>query len=244
MNSEGRGLPAAGRAAGVSLMAAVAVMIVATLVSPGVSLIDPVDQTDATSALASLGENPNLGHLTALLAMVSMLLYARGFLGIYRSVSNEPGLAATLLRTGIGVSLFGWAIFTAAMGMRHMAIHLTQRAAAEPAMAEQMLAAAGGVFIALTAVLVAFLAIYPVATFLTGIGLALRSRSMGLPTILGWGLALAGLLAIAVFHTALHVPSFDPGLMLQTNSTVLSLGTLLLFLLGLAMFRDPATKTD
>ncbi len=244
MKSEGLGLPTAGRGAGVAIMAAVVVMVIAAMVSPGVSLIDPVDQTDLPNALDSLGDNPNLGHLTTLLAIVSMLLYARGFLGLYRSISNEQGLAATLLRTGIGTSMFGWAIFAAGMGMRHMAIHLTQRAAEEPAVAESMISAAGGVFVAMTAVLVAFLAVYPIATFLTGIGLAMRFRSIGLQAIVAWGLAIAGVLAFAVFHTALHVPSFDPGMMLQTNNVVLSVGTLLLFVLGLGIFRGQATVSD
>ena len=241
MKSNGRGLPAADRGAGLALMAAVAVMIIAALLTPGVSMIDPVDQTDFSSALSSLGENPNLGHLASLLAMVAMLLYARGFLGIYRSIDRESGYAATLLRIGIGTSLFGWALFTAAMGMRHMAIHLTQRAAEEPAMAESIVDGAGGVFVAMTAVLIAFLAVFPVATFLTGIGLAMRFKSIGLQTIVAWGLAIAGLLAFAVFQTALHVPSVDPGIMLQTNNAVLSLGTLLLFLLGLGIFRGQPT---
>jgi hypothetical protein len=225
-------------------MAAVGVMIIAALLTPGVSLIDPVDQTDFSSALNSLGENPNLGHLATLLAMVAMLLYARGFLGIYRSIAGESGFAATLLRIGIGTSLFGWGLFTTGMGMRHMAIHLTQRAAEEPAMAESIIAGAGGVFVAMTAVLIAFLAVYPIATCLTGVGLAMRFASVGLQTIVAWGLAIAGLLAFAVFQTALHVPSFDPGIMLQTNNAALSLGTLLLFLLGLGIFRGKSTETD
>lgn len=244
MKSDKRGLPAADRGAGIALMAAVAVMVIAGLLTPGVTLIDPVDQADLSGALDSLGKNPNLGHLASLLAMVSMLLYARGFLGIYRSIDRESGLAASLLRMGVGTSLFGWALFAAAMGMRHMAIHLTQRAAEEPAMAESTLAGAEGVFAAMTAVLIAFLAVYPAATILTGAGLAMRFDSIGLQTVVAWGLVIAGIVAFAVFHVALHVPAFDPGIMLQTNNVALSLGTLLLFLLGLGIFRSQSTGSS
>ena len=243
MERKERGLPAAGRGAGLALMAAVVVSILAAIASPGVSLIDAVDQTDFDRALDSLGNNPNLGHVTTLLAIVSMLLYARGFSGMFRSIQNEKGVGSTILRAGIGTSLFGWALFVTGMGMRHFAIHLTQRAAEEPAAAETLLDGASGVFIAMTAVLLAFLAVYPVATFLTGAGLAMRFKSVGLQAVVAWILMIAGVAAFAVFQTALHVPSFDPAIMLQTHNVALTLGTFAIFALGFGIFRDQSSDS-
>ena len=243
MNQHQQGLPVTGRETGLALMGAVVVMIVGSLLTPGISVIDPVDQTDFSKALDTLGQNANLSHVTTLLALISMLLYTKGFLGIYRAVRSEPGPAGSALRIGIGASIFGWAIFSVAMGMRHMAIHLMQRSVEEAQMAESLVQAAGGVFVAITAMLIAFFAVFPVGTLLTGIGLAARCRTVGLGMIASWGLIVMGAAAFLNFQVAMHYPGFDPALMLQVNNTMLGLGSALIFVLGLGLFRNrrPAT---
>ena len=245
MNQIRAGLPDGGRVAGSALMGAVVVGVVAGLITPGVSLIDPVDQTDLSVALESLAESANLSHVTTLLAMVSMLLYTWGFLGIFKAVREVSGPAGATLRIGIGASIFGWALFSISMGMRHMAIHLMQRSAEEADLAQSVVQvqAASGVFVAMTAILIAFLAVFPIGTLLTGIGLAALVRTVGLGTVAGWGLIVMGAAALVNFHVAMHVTSFDPATMLEVNNLLLAFGALMLFLLGLALFMNPGADS-
>ena len=49
-------------------------MIVASFFYPGGPFINPVNQTDFPAAIAALGDQPNLGHVTTMLAVAGMLL--------------------------------------------------------------------------------------------------------------------------------------------------------------------------
>ena len=240
MSGSVQGISGVSRSAGAALMGAVLVMIIGSQITPGISLIDPVKQSDLPLALDALGQNANLSHITTLLAMLAMLLYTRGFLSILQTVRSEPGLSGSVLRIGLGASIFGWAIFTIAMGMRHMAIHLVQRSAEEVELTASLsqLEAAGAVFVAMTAVLIAFFAVFPIGTLLTGIGLAARFRTVGLGMIAAWGMVILGTAAFLNFHAAMHVTSFDPETMLQVNNVMLGVGSGMLFLLGLGLFRN------
>ena len=81
-------------------------------------MINPVNQTDFPAAIAALGDQPSLGHVTTMLAVAGMLLQAYGLFALFRLGNGQRCLAGTALRTGVIASLFGWAIFVLAMGRR------------------------------------------------------------------------------------------------------------------------------
>ena len=56
--------------------------------------------------------------------------------------------------------------------------------------------------------------------------------------IAAWGMVILGTAAFLNFHAAMHVTSFDPETMLQVNNVMLGVGSGMLFLLGLGLFRN------
>ena len=72
-------------------------------------MINPVNQTDFPAAIAALGDQPSLGHVTTMLAVAGMLLQAYGLFALFRLGNGQRCLAGTALRTGVIASLFGWA---------------------------------------------------------------------------------------------------------------------------------------
>ena len=225
---------------GLALMAGVVLTIVAGLFFPGGPFVSPVDQTDFAAAIVPLGEQAVLGHVMTMLLILGMLFYAYGFVALYRLGNGERSLGSTALRLGVVTSLFGWGIFVLGLAQRHMVIYLMQRSldSAESAEAQAQLAQfALDVQIDIAGLLMGFLWLYPVASALTGIGLAGRFSGLNAFKLASYVLVIIGVGAIINFLIALLAPGLDTVTLLLVNNVFQMIGALALFVIGLGLYQ-------
>ena len=240
MASVGSQLLPSPRAAGISLMAGVALTLFPSLFTPGGPFISPVDPTDYVGTIEVLAQYPSLAHLTAMLAVFSMLLYGYGLLGLLGLRGAKGNFRSSLLQYGIMTSLFGWGIFLIAMGKRHMSIHLVQRsvnAAEDPETQALLYNAALSGYADMAGLILAFLSIYPFASAMVGLGLMPRLSSLNAYKIAAMGLVVIGAAGFLNFLTAQHFPAFNLNMLVYINNMLLSIGGICLFVVGLGMYR-------
>ncbi len=89
----------------------------------------------------------------------------------------------------------------------------------------------------------AFISVYPFASILVGVGLASRSQSMSVYRLACYGLVVVGALALINFLAMQHVSSAEPLTMLTINNTLLLIGALCLFGIGVGMYRGRSELT-
>ena len=240
VSASSRLLPGA-RAGGISLMAGVVLAFFPSLFTPGGWLVSPVDQTNYAETLEVLSRFPSLAHVTAMAAAISMLLYGYGLLGLFGLRAVPGSRLSSLLQYGVITSLFGWGIFLVAMGKRHMTVHLMQRsmgASGDPELQEVLFNAALNGYADMAGLILAFLSIYPFASMMVGLGLAPRFESMNVYKIASIGLFVVGAAGFINFVIAQHFPAIALDLLLGVNNSLLSLGALCLFIVGLGMYRQ------
>ena len=229
------------RPAGIALMAGVVVAFFPSLLTPGGWLISPVDQTNYAETLEVLSRYPSLAHVTAMAAAISMLLYGYGLLGLLGLRAVPGSKLSSLLQYGVITSLFGWGIFLIAMGKRHMTVHLIQRSMGEAENSELqrvLFDAALNGYADMAGLILAFLSIYPFASMMVGVGLAPRFGSMNVYKIASIGLFVVGAAGFINFVVAQHFPAIALDLLLGVNNSLLSIGALCLFIVGLGMYRQ------
>ena len=229
------------RPAGIALMAGVVVAFFPSLFTPGGWLISPVDQTNYAETLEVLSRYPSLAHVTAMAAAISMLLYGYGLLGLLGLRAVPGSKLSSLLQYGVITSLFGWGIFLIAMGKRHMTVHLIQRSMGEAENSELqrvLFDAALNGYADMAGLILAFLSIYPFASMMVGVGLAPRFGSMNVYKIASIGLFVVGAAGFINFVVAQHFPAIALDLLLGVNNSLLSIGALCLFIVGLGMYRQ------
>ena len=232
-------LPSA-RAGGISLMAGVVLAFFPSLFTPGGWLVSPVDQSNYAETLEVLSRYSSLAHVTAMAAAISMLLYGYGLLGLLGLRAVPGSKFSSLLQFGVITSLFGWGIFLIAMGKRHMTVHLMQRStgAGDPEMQDVLFNAALNGYADMAGLILAFLSIYPFASMMVGLGLARRFASMNIYKIASIGLFAVGAAGFINFVVAQHFPAIALDLLLGVNNSLLSLGALCLFIVGVGMYRQ------
>ena len=231
------------RLGGLALIAGVILLVFASLVFPGGVLLDPVDQTNFPVALNAMAANASLAHLASMLSIIGMFLYAYAALTWLR-LPQKAGPGGSLLRLGVLVSLFGWVLYVIAMGMRHFSIHLMQRgmqSGADQAMFESL---ALNVYAPMAGIIIALVAVYPVASILVGLGLGSRFGAMSIFKLASYGLAVMGVLAGINFLVLQHVPGIDPAVILRIDNGMLSFGSLCFVIIGLAMYRGQSELTS
>ena len=89
----------------------------------------------------------------------------------------------------------------------------------------------------MAALLLAFIAVYPVASVLVGLGLSARFPRMNVYKIACYGLVAIGVGGFINFQVAQHVVGISLDTLLITNNLLLSVGAVGLFVIGLGMFR-------
>ena len=231
------------RFGGLALIVGVVLMFVASLVFPGGVLLDPVDQTDFPAALESMADNASLAHLASMLSIIGMFLYAYCALTWLR-LPRQTGRGDSLLRLGVFASLFGWALYTIAMGMRHFSVHLMQRGTQPGADQAFYADLALSVYAPMAGIVIALVTVYPVASVLVGIGLASRFGSMSRYKLASYGLILMGVLAGINFLVLQHVPDIDPAVLLRNDNGLLAFGSLCFIIIGLGMYRGESDLTS
>ena len=225
--------------AGLVLMVGMALAWVGGLFMPGY-VIAPADQTDFPAAVAALGDLPVLAQWMNFIMLISLLLLIAGFVVFYSVASRQAGAGGKLLQLGIIISVIEWSTFIVVVGMRHFEIHLMQRsnlADGGSLSAADFEAAALAVHIALTAVLLASVALYPLASITVGLGMAKRFASMNLYKGAGYVMAAAGALGVVNFLVAMNVPDLGLRTPFLLNSVALYVAGICLFILGFGMYR-------
>ena len=230
---------AANRLAGSALMGGAVLMVIAGLLYPGVALIEQVDQTDFQAAAEVVGDYANLAHVVTLLGIIGVMGYAHGFMALYRAARPDSGVAASLLRFGIGMSILGWAVFAVGMGMRHLVIFLVQLSETDAAYFQIAL----DLQIAMSGIFLAAIMIYPFASFLTGVGLAPRFSRTDIQRLAAIGLVVVGVASLATVVFAQHTASPDFNAILIVNNLILVVGTVCLFAVGAGIYSGRSELT-
>ena len=231
------------RLGGLALIVGVILLFLASLLFPGGVLLDPVDQTDFPVALESMADNASLAHLASMVSIIGMFLYAYCALTWLR-LPGRTELGGSLLRLGVFASLFGWALYAIAMGMRHFSIHLMQRGMQSGADQAYFADLALSVYAPMAGIVIALVTVYPVASMLVGIGLASRFGSMSIFRLASYGLVLMGVLAGINFLVLQHVPDIDPAVLLRNDNGMLAFGSFCFIIIGLGMYRGHSDLTS
>ena len=236
----GRTAGGVGRPAGLALMVGVVLIFVGSMFMPGNFLVDRTDPTDYRETVRVLGDSAVLAQWMTFITLISLVVLSLGIMGLYPLAARQTGLSGWLLRFGIMVCILEWSVLIIASGMRHFSIHLLQRAElgdqgsltvadfAEGALAVHTTAAA---------VTLTFMALFPLATLLLGLGLAARFESMDIYKIASYLMVLGGLLGVVNFVIALNAPDVGLDLLLYVNNTVLFILGGCLFIIGWGMYR-------
>ena len=225
--------------AGIALIAGAVLSYVSALFFPGGPLINPVDQTDFVEAVNAIAGAPTLAHLMIFLTILGMILMSFGFFGLLPLASRQGGLAGALLKFGIFLSIIEWSILIIGMGMKHFVTHLMQRAAdAGIGTADYTFFQDSALIIHtdMTAVLLAFVAIFPFASILVGIGIADRVQSMNLSKISAYLLIVSGVGGLITYLLAMLISS-DPLSFLMIFNILILIGSIGLIGVGIAMSR-------
>ena len=235
------------RYGGLALSTGIVLAIVAALLFPGGAVIDPVDQTDFPLAVAAMGDAPILTHTMAFLTIVAMLLQIFGVLGLLPLATRQGGLGGTLLQFGIVTSIIEWSIILVAMGMRHFVTHLMQRGANVPDGSELQLAfqnSALAVHTGMLATILAFIALFPIASMLVGLGLVGRFPTMNVFKVASYGLILSGAAGLINFLAAMFSSRPEPWTFLIINNVLLYIAAACLFAVGIGMYQSRSGLTE
>ena len=230
------------RHGGLALMLGVVLAFIGSTFMPGSFLIDRADPFDYVSTVDAWSNNTILAQWMTFITLISMMLMVFGVLGLYPLASSQGGLAGRLLQFGIVASIIEWSVLVVTQGMRHFSIHLLQR----EELGHSGLDFATGaleVHVVTIAVTMMFLAVFPIATLLTGLGLAARFGSMDVYKIASYLLVIGGIIGLVNFIIALNSPELGLDLLLFVNSAVLYIGGICLFIIGLGMYKGRSELT-
>ena len=227
------------RYAGMALMVGVILVIVASALTPGTAIINPVDQTDFEAARDALGDSAILSHWMTFLNILGLLALSFGALGLYALGGRQAGLGGRLLQFGIIASVIEWAILIIGSGMRHFEIHLMQRATLpdESVAPEVFEAAALNMHIEMAGVILTFIVLYPLATMALGYGLSKRFGSMNIYKGASYVTAACGLVGLFIFLIAMNAPELGVRTLFGINSVFLYIASIALFVIGYGMYK-------
>ena len=233
--------------AGLALMVGVVLVWVAGLFLPGFALIDPTDQTDFAAARDALGDSAVLAHWMNFLTLIALLLMIFAFVRLYPVASRKAGVGGRLLQFGIITSIIEWSILIIVVGMRHFEIHLMQRstsASGGSQSPEAFEAAALALHIDMTGVILATVALYPLASIMVGLGLAKQFASLDLYKGAAYAMAAAGALGLVNFLVGMNAPDADLQTLVTINSIALYAAGACLLIVGLGMYQGRQEFAD
>ena len=224
----------ANSATGWSLIIAVIVGIIASLLTPGGLLIDPVDTASFADAAGVLGDNSSMAQAMTFLLVVSVMLYWFGLHSLHRAFSGNS-LMDRVSRFALSIFLIGYAFLVVELSIRHVLTHVLAHgvgstAAEEQAMATTLFAAAAGIHYA-------FLYVTSIGSAIFGYGLARRSGGLSIFGLAAWGLALTGVLTFIVLMIAEHVPGIDLHGIAVASNGVLLFGAICILIIGVGIMQ-------
>ena len=230
------------RHAGLSFMVGMVLVFAGSVLMPGNFLIDMTDPADYSSTVDAWANNAILAQWMTLVTLISLVLMVFGAIGLYPLASSQGGLAGRLLQFGIIAVIIEWSLLIVVQGMRHFAIHLLQREALGHSGLDFAVVALETHVISI-AVMMAFFALFPIGTLLLGLGLAGRFGSMDIYKIASYVLVIVGLIGVVNFLIAINSPDVGLDLLLYVNNSVLYLGGISLFIIGLGMYKGRSELT-
>ena len=221
-------------AAGWSLVVAVVIGLVASLLTPGGILIDPADSASFGEAAGVLGDNAELAQAATFLFVISVVLYWFGLHSLNRAFSSGS-VMDRVSRFALNVFLVGYALLIVELSFRHVLTHVLAHgvggtAAEERAMATTLFAAAAGIHFA-------FLYVTSIGSTIFGYGLVRRCSDMSIFQLAAWGLALTGLLSIVALMIAEHVPAIDLHGVAVFSNVVLFFGSICILAIGVGIMK-------
>ncbi len=234
------------RYAGLALMIGIVLTMIASFLYPGALIINPVDQTDFEAAVGAIGDATEISHILAIVSIIATLLMIFGLMALYPLATRDGTIGGSLLRFGIIASVIEWTIIVVATGMRIFVGHLTQRAdaATDGAEAQAFLDAALTTHTEMVAILLAFIVLFPMASALTGLGIASRIPSMNIFKISAYALPALAVAAFINILLALLGSAENAITHLLINNLFLSLSAVALFILGLGMYQSVQGLAD
>ena len=228
------------KAAGLAFMVGLILTMVASFFLPGGFLIEYTDPADYAATVAVLSDYANLGHLVTTVSIIGMLLMIGGVIRLYTVSEGEGALARPLLRFGIILTVIEWSLVILGHAQRHLLLHLLQRGEGDTLSADVMAqfeALVIGGYADMVGGFLAFLFIFPFASFLFGLGLSSRFQGMGIYKIASYALMMVGIVGFVVITAAMHFPDLDIQMLLVINNLNLTVGAVALFIIGLGMYQ-------
>ena len=89
----------------------------------------------------------------------------------------------------------------------------------------------------MTAVTLTFIALFPLATIMLGIGLSQRFGPMDIYKLTSLVLAVGGVIGLVVYLAAMNAPDLGIQTLLWINSVVLYIQSIGLFIIGYGMYK-------
>lgn len=219
----------ANSAAGWALILAVVIGVIASVLTPGGLIIDPVDSAAFAEAAGVLGDNSSMAQAMTFLLVVSVVFYWFGLHSLHRAFSGDSAMDR-ISRFALNIFLLGYAFLVVELSLRHILIHILAHGvgssgAEEEAMATTLFAAAAGIHIA-------FLYVTSIGSTVFASALARRCAGMSIFKLAAAGLALTGVATFVVLMIAEHVPGIDLHGIAVTSNAVLFFGSLCILIIG------------
>ena len=218
--------------AGWSLIVAVVIGFVASLLTPGGLLIDPADSASFAEAAGVLGDNAELAQYVTLLFVISVVLYWFGLHSLHRAFSGGS-VMDRVSRFALNFFLVGYAFLIVELSIRHILTHILAHGVGSSSAEEQVMATT--LFAAGAGFHIAFLYATSIGSTIFGYALAGRSEGMGIFKLAALGLALTGLLSFVVLMIAEHVPAIDLHGVAVASNIVLFFGSFCILIIGLGI---------
>lgn len=234
------------RYAGIGLIVGVILSFVSSLFFPGSLFINPVDRTDFAEAVNAIAGATTIAHLMTFLSILGLLLMSFGLFGLFPLASRQAGLAGSLLKFGIILSIIEWSILIIGMGMQHFVTHLMQRATDAGSGSEDYAFfqdSALLIYTDMTGVLLGFITVFPFASTLVGIGIANRIQSMNASKIAAYLLLVCGVGGLITYLVAM-LTGGEPLTFLTIFNVLLFIGAIGLIGVGVGMYRGGEGLTE
>ena len=226
------------RIAGVSLIAGIVLMLIASLVSAGSAMGDSMDQTDVAGAIEAVSNNPDMTQLGLLLTILGLHLEAFGLLALFRLAGRQDGFSDMALRYGLIGILFSLGLFVVHLGGLQTVVYVMQNGLGEgtgPDAQPQIDAAATAAYMVVRSMDKAFLAVSSIASILLGLGMAAQFGNWNIFKIASYGLALVGVALVATLVSFLHIDVIDKGVVLLIDNGFLMIASLTYICFGVGM---------
>ena len=220
--------------AGWALILAVVIGVIASLLTPGGLIIDPVDSATFAEAAGVLGENSSMAQAMTFLFVVSVMLYWFGLHSLHRAFTGSS-LTDRVSRFALNIFLLGYAFLIVELSVRHIPIHVLAHGIGGTDAEHQVMATT--IFSTAAGIHFAFLYVTAIGSTIFGYALARRSADMSIFKIASLGLALTGLLSFVALMIAEHVQGIDlHGLAIFSNG-VLFFGSLCILIIGIGIMK-------